>query len=115
LRVHRLRYWGARGRQSPHPLCLVTRAVDGLTFVWHFPEGFGAGGIPPRPRHEASPEAQRLARVCDRVSRETSRAGDLFLSQRWETCAQPAVAGRTRSHSGIHNTTSSFRKWEYLV
>lgn len=97
--VHHLRNWGGRGRQAPRLLCLVSRAVVGLTFVWHFPEGFGAGGIPPRPRHEASPEAQRLARLCVRVSRETSGAGDLFLSQRWEICAQPPAAGRTRCHS----------------
>jgi hypothetical protein len=59
-----------------------SRAVDALTFVRHFPECFGAGGIPPGPRHEASPEAQRLARVWVRVSAETRRAGDLLLSQR---------------------------------
>jgi hypothetical protein len=73
-----------------------------LTFVGHFPEGFGAGGISPRPRHEARPEAQRLARVWVRVSRETGGAGDLFVPLRGQAAA--------RRHSAHTDTPNWLRK-----
>jgi hypothetical protein len=83
--------------------------VPWLTFVGHFPEGFGAGGISPWPRHEAGPEAQRLARLWVRVSRETRGAGNLLVPLLRQTAPCRSAARRHSGHTHTHTHRADFK------